>query len=302
VVRVTAQDGKKVKGIAVTTGCNARFCWLDPYEGARHAVVEAAANVTAVGAQPIGVTDCLNFGNPEKPEIMWQFAEAVRGLGEACRGLEVPVVSGNVSLYNETDGRAIFPTPMIGMVGLIPDARHALGQRLRKPGDVVALLGINTPELGGSEYLKAVHGKVAGKLPELDLERVGFSFAAMRALAGAGLLRSAHDVSDGGLAVALAECCATGPEPLGVTAMIPPNDMEPHEVLFGEAPGRFVISFAPEREPQVRNLAARNYATYTILGTAGGDRFTVRTGTDEIDLPLQDVVAAWRDGFRRVAE
>ncbi len=302
VVRVTAQDGKKVKGIAISTGCNARFCWLDPYEGARHAVVEAAANVTATGALPIGVTDCLNFGNPEKPEIMWQFAEAVRGIGDACRALDVPVVSGNVSLYNETDGRAIFPTPMIGMVGLIPDARHALGQAFRKPGDVVALLGLNTPELGGSEYLKAVHGKTAGKLPELDIERCGFALNAVRALAHAGLLHSAHDVSEGGLAAALAECCATGPEPLGVAAMVPANDMEPHEVLFGEAPGRFVISFDPERERQVRNLAAGNYATYTIIGTAGGDRFTVRTGVDEIDLPLGDVVATWRNGFQRVAE
>jgi phosphoribosylformylglycinamidine synthase subunit PurL len=302
VVRVTAQDGKKVKGVAVSTGCNSRFCWIDPYEGARHAIVEAAANVSAVGAEPIGATDCLNFGNPEKPEIMWQFAEAVRGLGDACTALGIPIVSGNVSLYNETDGRAIFPTPMIGMVGLIKDARHAIGQAFRQPGDVVALIGRNTPELGGSEYMKVVHGKIAGKLPELDVEACGFSCAAVRALAEEGLIRSAHDLSEGGLAAGLAECCVSGAEPIGVAAMIAANELEPHEVLFGEAPGRFLISFAPEREAKVRDLAMRKYATYTIVGTVGGDRFTVRTGNDEIDLPLGDVVAAWRDGFRRVAE
>jgi phosphoribosylformylglycinamidine synthase len=198
-----AADPDTCKGIALTTDCNARFCALDPYEGARLAVAEAYRNLSTVGAEPLAVTDCLNFGNPERPEVMGQLVEAIRGLGDACRALDTPVVSGNVSLYNDTDGKSIKPTPTVGMVGLLGRARDSVGQAFGD-GQAVALLGVNTGELGGSEYLKVVHGRVAGAPPRLEVAREAAVGRACRALVGAGLLAAAHDCSDGGLAVALA--------------------------------------------------------------------------------------------------
>src|SRR5262249_41068432 len=160
--------------------------------GARLAIAENARNLVASGAEPLAVTDCLNFGNPERPEIMWQFAEAVRGLADACRALETPIVSGNVSLYNETEGKAIFPTPMVAMIGLLGDVHAHVTQHFKAEGDLVALLGTNTDEIGGSEYLKVVHGRVAGRPPRLDLVREKAVLRACLALARARLLRSAH--------------------------------------------------------------------------------------------------------------
>jgi phosphoribosylformylglycinamidine synthase len=299
VVRVLV--GMRAKGVAISTGCNARMVYLDPYKGTMLAVAEAACNVAAVGAEPLAVTDCLNFGNPEKPEIMWQFVESVRGLGDACRGFDTPVVSGNVSLYNETDGRAIHPTPMIGMVGVMPDARRAMTQFFRHTGDVVALVGLNVSALGGSEYLRLIHGKLAGPVPDCDPELIRYQLNAVRELIRAQMLHSCHDVSDGGLAIALAEACVSGPEPIGVTAMIPTYDMRADQMLFSEPPGRFIVSFPEGQERDVERVVRDCYGQFTVLGEVGGDRFTVRAGDDEIDLPLADVVKTWRDGFRKVA-
>ena len=195
------------KAVALTTDGNARFAYVNPRLGAAMAVAEAARNLSVSGARPLGVTDCLNFGSPERPEILWQFKEAVRGIGEACRALEIPVIGGNVSFYNETLGQAILPTPVIGMAGLLEDAEARCTQWFESGGDRVALLGPEAVSLGGSEYLWAMHRRVAGQLAPLDLGLERVVQEACRAAIGARLLRSAHDASEGGIAVTLAEGC-----------------------------------------------------------------------------------------------
>ncbi len=200
----------RVKGtaraLAMSVDGNGRYCYLDPRQGAMLAVAEAARNVACAGGQPIGATNCLNFGNPERPEIMWQLAEAVQGIGEACRALDLPITGGNVSLYNETDGNAIYPTPVLGVVGLIEDATRTVARAFRGRGEAILLLGETLDELGGSEFLKTVHGQVKGRPPRLDLGREQALIGLLVRAAASGLLRSAHDCSDGGLAVTLAEC------------------------------------------------------------------------------------------------
>jgi phosphoribosylformylglycinamidine synthase len=303
-VRVRAPDGRE-KGIAITVDCNARMCWLDPYEGARLAVGEAAANLVATGAEPLAVTDCLNFGNPERPEIMWQFAECVRGMGDACRELGTPIVSGNVSFYNETDGKPIHPTPMIGMVGLIDDVRARVTQFFRKKGAAVALIGAPLGELGGSEYLKVVHGKVAGRPPRYDAARALRAHALVLGLARANVLHSAHDLSAGGLAAGLAECCVGGPEPIGFVGTLEHPSLTPQELLFGEEPGRFIVSFFHEHREHVDTVLKEHPdVPFLVFGTTGADAIALRLGRQrlELDVPLAKVAEAWRTGFRKVVE
>jgi phosphoribosylformylglycinamidine synthase len=294
-----AADPATAKGLALTTDCNSRYCWLDPYEGARLAVAESYRNLSTVGAEPLAVTDCLNFGNPERPEVMWSFVEAVRGLGDACRALETPVVSGNVSLYNDTDGKSVKPTPTIGMVGLIAHAGDAVGIAF-EDGSAIALLGANSDELGGSEYLATVHKIVAGKPPKLDLACEAAVGKACRALVSGKLLRSAHDCSDGGLAVALAECCVAA-RAMGATVQLA-DQIRPDALLFGEAPSRILISFAPEKEAEVRALAERHGAPFTMLGATGGKSLVVSGGTIDglVNLPVDALAEAHRTGFRKV--
>ena len=201
------------KALALKTDGNGRYCWLDPFEGARLAVAEACRNVVAAGATPLGATNCLNFGNPERPEVMGQLVRAIAGIREACIALDVPITGGNVSLYNETEGRAIYPTPILGVVGLLEDADRVLTSWFKEEGDVVYLLGDTQADLGGSELLQVVHGIAAGRPPRLDLAEEKRLHALVLEAAAAGWLRSAHDCSDGGLAVALAECAFRGEEP-----------------------------------------------------------------------------------------
>src|SRR5262245_140448 len=203
VVRIKGTD----RALAMSLDGNGRYCYLDPYQGAMPAVAEAARNVACVGALPLGATNCLNFGNPERPGIMWQFAKAVEGIGAACRALDTPITGGNVSLYNETDGRAIYPTPIIGVVGVLDDADRVLTRRFQSSGDAVILLGEGAGELGGSEYLKIVHDLVRGVPPTLDLEAERRLQSLLVELAHARAIRSAHDCAEGGFAVTLAECC-----------------------------------------------------------------------------------------------
>ncbi len=243
VVRVKGTN----RALAMSVDGNGRFGYLDPREGAKLAVAEAARNVACAGALPIGGTNNLNFGNPEKPEIMWQFAEAVAGIGEACRALDIPITGGNVSLYNETDGKAILPTPVLGVVGLIEDASKVVTRQFKQPGSVVVLLGTSRGELGGSEYLKATHGLVCGLVPALDLEAEKRLQALLVRLASNGLLLSAHDCAEGGLGVTLAECTFdTGG--LGVDVDLPrasgeaPESWAVDATLFGESPTRVVLS------------------------------------------------------------
>ena len=280
------------KALALKTDGNGRYCWLDPYEGARLAVAEACRNVVAAGATPIGATDCLNFGNPEKPEIMGQFALTVRGMGDACRALSVPITGGNVSFYNETDGRAIYPTPVIGVVGLIEDAARALTNAFKEEGEAVYLLGDTAEDLGGGELVKVVHGKVAGRPPRLDLGAEGRLHALVLEAAGAGWLRSAHDCSDGGVAVALAECAlgAEGPGPGGRFDL--PGTLRPDILLFSETPSRMLVT--TREEARLRAAAHRHRVPCHRLGIVGGDRLTVTSGHRElVDLDMARLHAAW---------
>ncbi len=194
------------RALAMSTDGNGRYCYLNPRRGAMLALAEAARNVACAGALPIGGTNCLNFGNPERPEIMWQLVEAIEGLADACRALDIPITGGNVSLYNETDGQAIYPTPIIGVVGLIEDATSVVSRTFKQAGDEVVLLGESYGELGGSEYLKTVHGLVQGQPPELSLDKERALIALLTRAAAAKILQSAHDCSDGGVATTLAEC------------------------------------------------------------------------------------------------
>jgi phosphoribosylformylglycinamidine synthase len=280
------------KALAMATDCNGRYCWLDPYEGARLAVAEACRNVAAAGAIPIGATNCLNFGNPEKPEIMGQLVTAIRGMAEACRALEVPITGGNVSLYNETEGRAIYPTPVIGVVGLIEDASKALSSWFKEERDAAYLLGTTGEDLGGSEYLKLIHARVAGRPPRLDLVAEKKLHALMAEAAAAGTLRSAHDASDGGLAVALAECTFRGEEPgLGASLDLPAG-LRDDVVLFSETPSRMVVT--TRHEGALQALAARHGVPCVHLGTVGGERLALTSGGRTlVDLPVARLHEAW---------
>jgi phosphoribosylformylglycinamidine synthase len=288
------------KGIAVKSDVNPFFVACDPYRGAAIAVAEAARSIAATGARPLAVTDCLNFGNPERPEIMGQFEAAVRGLADACRALSVPVVSGNVSFYNETDGRPILPTPTIGMVGLLDDVSRHVRLPFRREGDVVALLGASRDELGASEFLRTVHGRDEGPCPEVDLDAERRLVDLLVRLADERLLASAHDVSDGGLAVALAESAMTGG--LGAKVTLVPN-VRPSALLFGETTGRVVVSFPPEHENRISGAAAELGVPLARLGTVGGARLTISVDShavvDEDVAALRDL---WRSAFARALE
>jgi phosphoribosylformylglycinamidine synthase len=288
------------KAVALTTDCNARFVYLDPRAGTAMAVAESARNLSASGARPLALTDCLNFGSPERPEILWQFREAVEGMAEASTALDVPVVGGNVSFYNETLGQAILPTPVVGMAGLIDDADRRATQWFGAPGDRVALLGPDAVSLGGSEYLTVVHGRVAGRLAPLDLGLERTVQEACRAAIGAGLVRSAHDCAEGGLAVTLAEACISGPAAQGVDVDLPADARPPVLVLFGEGPSRLVVSVKPEAERHWVELMGEFGVPWRWIGRVGGDRLTVAIGGERIvDLDVAACAEAWREGFAR---
>jgi phosphoribosylformylglycinamidine synthase len=248
----------------------------------------------------LAITDCLNFGNPQRPEILWQFEQACLGIGEACVALGTPVVSGNVSLYNETEGRAVFPTPTIGMVGLVEDcARHAQ-TGFTASGEVIALLGEPVAtHLGGSEYLRTVHGKVQGMPPPLDYAREKAVQGAVRGLVRAGLVTSAHDLSDGGLAVALAEMCF--PHDLGARVSLPAAPGRLDAQVFGEDAGRILIAFKAPRQAEVEALAKALGAPLTVLGTVGGESMRVESaGKVLLDAPASELKALWAGALAKV--
>ncbi len=293
----------RVKGtrraIAVATDGNGRHVLLDPRRGAAMAVCEAARNVSCAGGRPLGVTDCLNFGSPERPDILWQLAEAVEGIGEACRALELPVVGGNVSLYNETLGQAILPTPIIGVVGLLEDATLLATQWFKGPGQRVALLGPDAVSLGGSEFVWTRHGQVGGRLAPLDLEVERRVQAAVRAAIAAGLVTAAHDCSDGGVAAALAESCVTGPTTVGCDVALPAGARH-DQVLFGEGPSRIVVSVEAVRAREFEALMAESAIAWRWVGTTGGDRLRLRVGGETVvNVGLDQVEHTWRNGFER---
>ena len=286
------------KALAVTTDGNSRYCLLNPYVGGTLAVAEAARNLVCSGAQPIGVTDCLNFGNPERPDVMWQFVLAVEGIADACRALGLPVVSGNVSLYNETNGLSIYPTPIIGMIGLIEPAARATTQWFKNSGDRVMLLGETREDVGGTEYLKIVHYREQGSPPWINLETEKALHACMLRLIAEGVAHSAHDCSDGGLAVTLAECCfspqtASG-EPLGATIQLDAEGLRMDALLFGESPSRIILSVAAEQVGHVLAIAREHDVAARDIGAVGGDRLIVHVNDGSaIDVPVAALFEQW---------
>jgi len=288
------------KAIAVTTDGNSRYVLLDPYAGAAMAVAEAARNLSCSGAGPLAVTDSLNFGSPERPETLWQFAEAIEGVAAACRALEIPVVSGNVSFYNETGGFAIPPTPIIGMAGLLEEAERRTTQWFKLDGDRIALLGSDAVSLGGSEYLWTLHGQVRGQLAPLDLKLEHDIQAACRWAIEAGLCASAHDCSEGGLAVALAEACISGPVFAGASITVPPG-ARADLTLFGEGPSRIIVSVPRGSQRHFEGLMREWHVPWIWIGTVGGERLTIRVGGSlVVDLSLPQLSYAWGNGFARV--
>jgi phosphoribosylformylglycinamidine synthase len=324
----------RVKGtsraLALSVDGNGRYCYLDPRRGAMLAVAEAARNVACAGASPIGATNCLNFGNPERPEIMWQFVEAVEGIAEACRALDVPITGGNVSLYNETNGEAIYPTPIIGVVGVLDDASRVVARAFRGEEEDIVLLGDSFGELGGSEYLKTVHRMVTGLPPRLDLARERALIGLLVRAASAGLLRSAHDCSDGGVAVTLAES-AFDTGGIGLTVDLPrvavlksasvaqgfrpPSATGPTlqdagdgasgisdaiATLFGESASRAVVSVLREHRASVLQMAADAGVPAQVIGRTGGPRLTIQiAGQRVIDCTVNEAERIWSTAIER---
>ena len=284
------------KAIAMTLDSNARYCEIDPRLGAMHAVAEAARNLSVTGARPLAVTNCLNFASPERPEVMWQFSETIDGMSEACVAFGTPVTGGNVSFYNETDGRGIYPTPVIGMVGLIDNPKHVTTQWFAREGHAVLLIGDETPVLGGSEYLATVRGVLTGPLPELNLDREKAVQEAVRTAITEEWIVSAHDCSDGGLAVTLAECCFSSYRRAAVGATVDVDvDLDAMTLLFGEAPSRVVASAPVGAVAKIAEICSRLGVVCRQIGIVGGDRLRIDVrGATAIDVPVSDIESAWR--------
>jgi phosphoribosylformylglycinamidine synthase len=283
------------RGIAAKTDCNGRYCYLHPRRGAAIAVAEAARNLACVGAMPTAVTNNLNFGSPLKPAVYFQLREAVLGMAEACQAFETPVTGGNVSLYNETEGVPIHPTPVIGMVGVVDDVEKVCRHSFTTEGDRVLLLGTTRDELGGSEYLYVFHDLVAGEPPQLDLMAERRLQQALLALIGAGLLRSAHDCAEGGLACALAESAIGGGErPLGVEVELK-DELPAVPVLFGESQTRVIVSCSDDAAVKVARVARDHGVPCAEIGRVGGPggRFRIRVGSSTLECPVQDLADAF---------
>ena len=301
----------RVKGtsraLAMSVDGNGRFCYLDPRRGAMLAVAEASRNVACAGATPIGATNCLNFGNPERPEIMWQLVQGIEGIGEACRALNVPITGGNVSLYNETNGEAIYPTPILGIVGVLDDASKVTARAFRAEGDDIVLLGEGFGELGGSEYLKTLHGLVRGRPPEIDLDRERRLIDVLVRAVSAGTVQSAHDCSDGGVAVTLAEC-AFDTGGIGCDVDIPGlsdgasfvTAVNDARVLFGESASRAIVSVRPADRGALLQLANSAGVPAKLIGRTGGSRLLVRVdGRTVIDVDVDAAERIWSTAISR---
>ncbi len=308
VVRVKGTN----KALAMTTDGNGRYCLLNPYLGGMLAVAEAARNVVCSGARPIGVTDCLNFGNPERPEVMWQLTLAIEGIADACRAFGIPVVSGNVSLYNETNGLSIYPTPVIGMVGLVEPADCVTTQWFRQAGDRIILLGDTGEDLGGTEYLKVVHHREQGSPPMLSLEAENALQRCVLRLIADGLVQSAHDCSEGGLAVAVAECCFAPQDAdgrlVGAVIEIGMNGLRLDAVLFGESPSRVVLSVSPAHVERTLAIAGECGVPAEDIGRVGGDELVIRIrgrgdgqgrAGEAIQVPVATLHERWSHSLER---
>jgi phosphoribosylformylglycinamidine synthase II len=295
------------RALAMALDGNGRYCAANPREGAKLMVAEAARNVVCVGARPIAITNCLNFASPERPEVMWSFSEVIDGMAEACRAFNTPVVSGNVSFYNETEGRGILPTPVIGMIGLIEDVKRAVQPGFKKEGDLIALLGTTQDDLSMSEYAVTIAGvsteeiTAQGQVPRLDLERESVVQHACLDAAESGLLRSAHDCSDGGLAVALAECCFSSLTRDGVGAEIDLQGTLPATtLLFSESPSRIVLSFEAAARSDVEKIAELAGCPFVVIGHVGGKQLRINAnGKEVIASDVSELEASWRNALSR---
>ena len=319
------------KALAITTDGNGRYCLLNPYVGGGIAVAEAARNLICSGAEPIGLTDCLNFGNPERPDVMWQFILSIEGIKDVCEALHIPVVSGNVSFYNETNGLSIYPTPIIGMVGLIEPADRVMTQWFKQAGDTIILLGDTKEDLGGTEYLRVVHAREQGSPPLLNLEAEKAVQGCVLKLIRDGLVQSAHDCSDGGLAVALAECCVSHPslgegthhplqsseqrvpgaplphlpQPLGAVIRLKPNGLRRDALLFGESQSRVLVSVSSAQTDAVLAITRGVGVAADVIGTVGGERLVIEVEADRwgpscrIDADVKNLSDHWACSLER---
>ncbi|MGE0882586.1 MAG: phosphoribosylformylglycinamidine synthase subunit PurL [Blastocatellales bacterium] len=293
------------RSMAMSLDCNARYAQLNPREGAKLAVAESARNVVCSGARPLAVTNCLNFASPERPEVMWSFSEVIDGMAEACKTFGTPVTGGNVSFYNETEGKGIYPTPVIGMLGVIEDAKHITTQWFKAVGDVVLLLGITGNDLGASELLSDLTGEAAGAVPRIDLEAEKKVQQACLTAIQEELISSAHDCAEGGLAVALAESCFSsyGRNDIGakidLTEHAKLSGLDDHlALLFAESPSRIIISVKPESVARVKEIAAEIGASVAQIGQVGGEKLTIAcNGETVVSDSVANLESVWRNAL-----
>ncbi|MBU2591590.1 MAG: phosphoribosylformylglycinamidine synthase subunit PurL [Nitrospinota bacterium] len=285
------------KGIAITSDCNPRLCYLDPYMGGAMAVAEAARNIACSGGKPMAITDNLNFGNPEKPEVMWQMKEAIRGISDACVALGTPVVSGNVSLYNETNGIGIYPTPTIGAIGVVEDIKKCVTQYIKGEGELLFLIGSNKKSLAGSEYLSLIHGLEKGTISPLDLDTEKRLQTALLAAIDKEIIRSAHDCSEGGLAITIAESCMSGDKTFGAEVSIE-DDGRIDNILFGEGQSRIIVSILDKDRNILEELFLANGIETSYLGKTGGVNLSIRVNNNQtISCPIEQIKKAWAEAI-----
>jgi phosphoribosylformylglycinamidine synthase len=276
----------------MTSDVSPVYCSLDPRRGGMQAVAEAVRNLACAGAEPVGLTDCLNFGNPENPEVSWQFREAIRGMSEACRALGVPVISGNVSFYNETEGRSIYPTPTVGMVGVVPDVASLPESHFRS-GDRIILLGRDRSEFGGAAYLRLLYGIEQGRPPEVDLDAELRLARLLRGLIAKSLVRTAHDLSEGGFLISLAESCLG--HGVGATVTVPFEGAD----LFSETQARAIVACAPAMVDRVLAAAEEAGVPALELGETGGGDLVVRSGSEILRAPVAALHEIWSTALPR---
>jgi phosphoribosylformylglycinamidine synthase len=285
---------------------NSRWCYLDPKLGAMHAVAESARNIACTGATPVAATNCLNFGNPEKPQIMWQFSQTVDGISKACEELETPITGGNVSFYNETLGEGVYPTPVIGVVGIIEDVHKAVGPNFRQPGRSLLVIRGSEPgdasdveaEFGSSEYAKELLGEVWGFPPSLELEKEAALQKAVVEMIGAGLLESAKDCSEGGLAVTLAECGFA--HDIGAEVNLSSDGLVPEYVLFGEDASRVLISCDPQNLERIKQIAVQCGLSVEPIGNTGPDQLEIQVdGKAAVKASVSELKDAWAGALER---
>ncbi|MCX5702459.1 MAG: AIR synthase-related protein, partial [Candidatus Omnitrophica bacterium] len=292
---VVAVPGNKKKAIAVTTDCNSTYCYLNPFKGGEIAVAEAARNLVCSGAKPLAITDGINFGNPKNPEVFWQFKQAVLGISRACRALNTPVVSGNVSFNNENPKGSVDPTPIVGMVGLIKDRSKIISQYFKNTQDIILLLGKNKEDLGGSEYLKTIHGLKKGNCPDINLElEKGVQKTTLEAIER-GFIQSAHDCSEGGLAVALAESCLSNPaKKLGAVINLASGNIRTDALLFGESQSRIILSAKPKNVKKILQISKKNKTPVSVIGKVGGSRLVINKF---INASLNELLKSWKNAI-----